>query len=205
MITDAAGDEALRKEKELQTAFAFYESAARNRDKEPAIFEGARIRYFALKNGDAWLQQEKKRVQSETLEPEIDKYRQQYEMLKSETDVQKGYTDSIATVRDKQAALKSSMSGNIDFLGNLLDEKEAKLSAYNRYIELTAPAAVQTSEQVKSEAIPLISYFSGFPASFLTVLDVILAIFILLFVALAYYKGRDTFNSIRSGGLTGLR
>jgi hypothetical protein len=196
MMNAVADDEAVRKEKELQTAFAFYESAARNKDAEPQIFEGARIRYFALKNGDAWLQQEKKRVQSEKLEPEVDKYRQQYEMLKSESGVQKGYADSIAGVRDKQAALKGRMTGDIDFLGNLLDEKEAKLSAYNRYIELTAPAAVQTSQQIRSEAIPVVSYFAGFPASFLTVLDVVLAVFIILFLALVYYKGRDTMQNI---------
>ena len=193
---DIAGNEARRKETELATAFAFYESAARNKDKEPEIFEGARIRYFALKNGDAWLQQEKKRVQSEKLEPEVDKYRQQYEMLKSETEVQKGYTDSIANIRDKQSALKEGVTSNIDFLGNLLDEKEAKLSAYNRYIELTAPAAVQTTQQIQSEAIPLVSYFAGFPASFLTVLDVLLAVIIILFLGLVYYKGRDTVGAI---------
>jgi hypothetical protein len=193
---DIAGNEARRKETELATAFAFYESAARNKDKEPEIFEGARIRYFALKNGDAWLQQEKKRVQSEKLEPEVDKYRQQYEMLKSETEVQKGYTDSIANIRDKQSALKEGVTSNIDFLGNLLDEKEAKLSAYNRYIELTAPAAVQTTQQIQSEAIPLVSYFAGFPASFLTVLDVLLAVIIILFLGLVYYKGRDTVGTI---------
>jgi hypothetical protein len=193
---DIAGNESRRKETELATAFAFYESAARNKDKEPEIFEGARIRYFALKNGDAWLQQEKKRVQSEKLEPEVDKYRQQYEMLKSETEVQKGYTDSIANIRDKQSALKEGVTSNIDFLGNLLDEKEAKLSAYNRYIELTAPAAVQTTQQIQSEAIPLVSYFAGFPASFLTVLDVLLAVIIILFLGLVYYKGRDTVGTI---------
>ena len=189
--------EAQRKEKELQTAFAFYESAARNKDAEPEIFEGARIRYFALKNGDAWLQQEKKRVQSERLEPEVDNYRRQYEMLRGEADVQKGYTDSIANIRDKQSALRGSVGGNIDFLGNLLEEKEAKLSAYNRYIELTTPSAVQT--QMQSEAIPLVAYFAGFPASFLTILDVLLVILVVLFLALTYYKGRDTIKGIFSG------
>lgn len=198
-MEDIAETEAQRKEKQLQTAYELYEAAARNRDKEPEIYEGARIRYLTLKNGDGWLQQEKKKVQAEKLEPEVDKYRQQYEMLKSEADVQKGYTDSIANIRDKQSALKGSASGTIDFLGNLLEEKEAKLSAYNRYIELTAPAPVATTQQIVSEQIPLVSYFAGFPASFLTVLDVILAIMILIVLYLAYYKGRDAINYMRFG------
>jgi len=198
MMQPIAETEDLRKEKELQTAFAFFESASRNKEKEPEIFEGARIRYLALKNGDAWLQQEKKKLQSEKLEPEVDNYRRQYEMLKGEAEVQKGYTDSIANIRDKQSALKGSVGGDIDFLGNLLEEKEAKLSAYNRYIELTAPAAVQTQLQIQGEAIPLVSYFAGFPASFLTILDVLLVILVILFLALTYYKGRDTIKGIFS-------
>jgi hypothetical protein len=91
------------------------------------------------------------------------------------------------------------VGGNIDFLGNLLEEKEAKLTAYNRYIELTTPSAVQTQMQIQSEAIPLVAYFAGFPASFLTILDVLLVILVVLFLALTYYKGRDTIKGIFSG------
>jgi hypothetical protein len=42
----------------------------------------------------------------------------------------------------------------------------------------------------------LVSYFAGFPASFLTVLDVLLAVIIILFLGLVYYKGRDTVGTI---------
>lgn len=193
-MIDAAGDETNRKEAELAKAFEFYQSAARNKDREPEIFEGARIRYFALKNGDAWLQQEKKRVQSQKIDPEVDSYRKQYEMLQAEAGIQKGYTDSVAQVRDKQSSMKNQLTNNVDFLGNLLDEKEAKLSAYNRYIEMTVPDAVNTVKEV--EAIPLVTYFAGFPASFLTVMDVVLAVLILVVLFLAYYKGRDVVRGI---------
>jgi hypothetical protein len=201
-MSDIITTEDERKKKELQAAFEFFEAAARNRYTEPEIYEGARIRYMALKEGPGWLELEKKKVQAEKLEPEIDKYRQQYDMLKSEVDVQKGYTDSIANIRIKQSALKESANGTIDFLGNLLEEKEAKLSAYNRYIELTTPAPVATTQQIASQQIPLVSYFAGFPASFLTVLDVILAIMILCVLYLAYYKGSDAIHYMRFGSTT---
>lgn len=200
---DIIKSEAERKETEIRIAQEFFEAAARNRYTEPEIYEGARIRYMALKEGPGWLEMEKKKVQAEKLEPEIDKYRQQYEMLKGEADVQKGYTDSIANIRDKQSALRESANGTIDFLGNLLEEKEAKLSAYNRYIELTTPAPVATTQQIVSEQIPLVSYFAGFPASFLTVLDVILAIVILIVLYLAYYKGSDAIHYMRFGSTLG--
>lgn len=195
-------DENDRRRKEVEKAFEFYQSALKNKDKEPEIYEGARVRYFTLTKGDGWLQQEKQKVQGEKLDPEVDKYRQQYDMLKNEIDVQKGYTDSIADIRNKQSALKTSATDNIDFLGKLLKEKEAKMSAYNRYIELTTPAPVATTQQVKSEPIPLVSYFAGFPASFMTILDVVLAILIIFFVYLAYYKGRTAFNMWRYGTST---
>jgi hypothetical protein len=126
----------------------------------------------------------------------VDSYRKQYEMLQAEVGIQKGYTDSVAQVRDKQSSMKNQLTNNVDFLGNLLDEKEAKLSAYNRYIEMTAPDAVNTVKEV--EAIPIVTYFAGFPASFLTVMDVVLAVLILVVLFLAYYKGRDVVRGIMS-------
>ena len=181
-------------EEEVAKAFKYFQDAARNKDTQPDIFEGARIRYYTLKNGDGWLQQEKQRIQTEKMKPILEEYRRQYESLENEAQVQKGYTDSIAVIRDKQSSLKSGMMGNLKFLQNLLEEKQKDLSNYNRYVEMTTPGYVEYKEQVK-QVSPLISYFAGFPSSFNIILDVFIGFLVLFALILILRKVRPSLTT----------
>ena len=181
---------------ELQRAHDFYIAAAANRDKDPDTYEGARIRYFALKNGEGWLEQEKTRIADTKLQPAIDSYRQQFKTLGSQSAVQRGLVDSIASVRDKQSALVNTTSSNFDFLDNFLREKQAKMSAYDRFVELTTPAAYihdQTTGQGSLSA-PIAGYFASFPSSFNISLNIIIAILILFILLIAISKSRTLFS-----------
>jgi hypothetical protein len=186
------------REAEIAKAFKYFQDAARNRDLQPEIFEGARIRYYSLKNGDAWLEQEKKRLQTEKLQPVIQEYKNQYDSLDSEAEVQKGYTDSIASIRDKQSALNTGISGNLTFLQNLLQDKQTKLSNYNRYVELTTPGYSEYVEEIKSSPLPIVSYFAGFPSSFNIILDVFIGFLILFALLLILRKVRPATTSFFS-------
>jgi hypothetical protein len=188
------------KEAEVAKAFRYFQDASRNRDAEPEIFEGARIRYYTLKNGEQWLEQEKKRLQSEKLEPIIQEYKNQYATLKNEAEVLQGYTDSIAQIRDKQSALKSGMSGNLKYLQNVLEDKKIQLSNYNRYVELTTPGIVQ--EIKTASPLPIISYFAGFPASFNIILDVFIGFLIIFTVLLIIRKIRGVTSMFSSTSST---
>ena len=183
------------READIAKALKYYQDAARNRDAQPEIFEGARIRYYTLKNGEAWLEQEKKRLQTEKLEPVIQEYKNQYNSLENEAEVQKGYTDSIASIRDKQSSLKTGLSGNLTFLQNLLEDKKVKLSNYNRYVELTTPGYSEYVEEVKTAHLPIISYFAGFPSSFNIILDVFIGFLILFALLLILRKVRPATSS----------
>ena len=180
---------------EMQSAFETFQRASQNRDNDPDAFQAARFRYYGLKNGPEWMDQEKKRINAEKMDPILDKYRSQYGDLDSQSEVQRGYTDSIATIRDKQSSLKEGVAGNMDFLRDLLMDKEQKVSAYNRFIDLTSPS----SEAVAAIAptSPLVAYFSSLPSSFLTGLDVVLAILILFVLVLGLSKSGGAFMSAR--------
>jgi len=123
---------------------------------------------------------------------------------RSEYSSQRGIVDSIAGVRDRQSALAGSVSNNMDFLNNLLGEKQAKMSAYDRFVELVTPAAYLQKENSGEgpAAIPLVSYFASFPSSFAIILDVTIAVFILFLLIIlmsksgAYFTG--FFNLSRS-------
>ena len=181
---------------EMQKAFETFQRASQRRDDDPEAFQAARFRYYATKNGPEWMEQEKKRINADKLDPVLNKYRSQIQDLDAQSEVQKGYTDSIATIRDKQSSLKQGIAGNVDFLKDLLMDKEQKVSVYNRFIDLTSPSSPVAASI--SSANPLASYFAVFPSSFLTVLDVVLAVIILFILILLLTKSNVAFASFRS-------
>ena len=178
---------------EIQSAFETFQRASQNRDNDPDAFQAARFRYYGLKNGPEWMEQEKRRINAQKMEPVLDKYRSQYQDLEAQGEVQKGYTDSIATIRDKQSSLKQGIMGNVDFLGNLLSDKERKISAYNRLVDLTNP---KNSPNVIPN--PIAAYFALYPPSVLIFLDILLAVMILVVVVIVVSKNSGAFSFIRS-------
>ena len=195
-------DADLNKQKELQSAYESYQRASQNADEDPDTFEQTRFRYYSLKNGDAWAAQERKVIADKKMGPILAKYKQQYTDLDNQSAVQAAYTESIAAIRDKQSSLKDSVSGNIDFLGNLLSEKLQKIGAFNRYIELTDPASAPATP-VPAVANPIVAYFAGFPSSFSTIMDVFIAILILLTLFLLLRKSGISFQGLRQSWTQG--
>lgn len=178
-------DAELKNQKELQSAYESYQRASQNAESDPDTFEQTRFRYYTLKNGEAWAAQERKVIADKKMAPILDGYRQQYTDLDNQSAVQSAYTDSIVAIRNKQSSLKDSVSGNIDFLGNLLSEKLQKIGAFNRYIELTDPTS---ATPIPAVANPIVAYFASFPSSFATMMDVFIAILILLILILVVRK-----------------
>lgn len=180
---------------EMQSAFETFQRVSQTRDEDPDAFQAARFRYYGLKNGPEWMAQETTRINAEKMDPVLNKYRAQIQDLDAQAEVQKGYTESIATIRDKQSSLKEGVSGNIDFLRDLLMDKEQKVSVYNRYVDLTSPSSATVASI--APANPLVTYFAGFPSSFLTALDVFLAVLILFVLILGISKSGPAYVSWR--------
>lgn len=165
------------------------QDAARNKDKDPETFEAARLRYNFLTKGPAWLEQEKQRLSSEKLDPILGEYRDIYSSLQNEADVQRAYTDSIETIRNKQSDLTSSAKTQTSYFQKLLDQEKQKKSAFDRFIELTSPAYAVKNEPVQDVPF-VVRYFSSFPASFRIIMDVILGVIIAIILVLAVSKVR---------------
>lgn len=180
---------------ELQTAHEYYLAALANKDSDPDTYNGARIRYMTLRNGPAWLQQEKQRVADNSIEPTVDRYRQQFSTLSSQASAQRGLVDSISTVRDGQADLIGRTSDQFQYLDKLLEEKEAKMSVYDRFVELTTPAAYlyQANTGQGPESVPFLTYFASFPSSFTTILSVVIGVLGLFLLLTVISKSRNLF------------
>ena len=189
-------DKDIEKQQELQSAYDSFQRASQNRDEDPETFEQTRFRYYGLKNGKAWMDQERKVIADKKLSPVLDGYRRQYNDLENQGAVQQGYTDSIAAIRNKQSSLKDGVSKNTDFLGNLLDDKKQKISAFNRYIELTDPITATPVAQQTDNII--VRYFAAFPSSFITILDIVIAILVILLLVLILNKSKLAYRGLMS-------
>jgi hypothetical protein len=186
-------------------AFQAFQAAASNRDKDPETFEAARTQYYFLTKGPAWLAQEKKRISSTKLDPVIAEYRDTYTILENEAEIQKGYTDTIAAVRNKQQDLTSAAGRQTSFFDKLIENEEQKKGAWDRLVELTNPSYAPEATQVSQDIPGIVQYFSRFPSSFSIILDVLLGFIVIFIVYLLIRKGRlGSFSSQRppSSGIT---
>lgn len=198
------GDVQKLQEEQLKArAFKAFQDAARNKDSDPETFEAARMRYYTLSKGPAWLTQEKQKITSEKLDPILNEYRDMYTSLSSEADVQRAYTDSIEGIRNKQAEIKSSAQQQTSYFQKLLDQEKQKKSAFDRFVELTSPAYTAKADPTQ-DAPFVVKYFAGFPSSFRIIMDVILGLFIAIILVLAVSKVRrgGIFQSFRPTQIT---
>jgi len=168
-------------------AFKSFQDASRTKDEDPAKFEAAKMRYYSLKNGPSWVEQEKKRISGTKIDPIIAQFRDMYSSLTSEQSVQKAYTDSVSTIRDQQQSLTDNAGKHVSYFGKLIDEEKQKKSAFNRLVELTSQTSPAASP-MPSNIPPIVKYFSAYPSSFSIVLDVILAVLILFILYLGLRK-----------------
>jgi len=178
-----------------QRAFKAFQDAARNKDKDPETFEAARMRYYFLTKGPAWFKQEKKKISSEKIDPVISEYRDIYTSLQAEEEIQRGYTDSIEAIKNKQEKIKDSTVKQTSFFDRLLDTQMMKKSAYDRYIELTSPSPVGVAGPTPD--VPgIVQYFASFPSTFKIILDVVLGIIILAILYLGLVKAKIGVSSL---------
>jgi hypothetical protein len=190
--------ESIEKERRIQEAYTTFERAARTRDDDPEGYEQAKFQYYSLKNGPDWAAQEKKRISDKKMDPVLTAYRKQYQDLEKEHSLRRDFTNSIATIRDKQASMKSSLQKTFSFFNGILDEKKDKMSVYDRYLELTNPDYRKLPIGSNESPDPAVAYFSKYPSSFKIVLDVFIALLILAIVILAALKGRSMYAFYQS-------
>lgn len=183
----------LQEEERKARAYKAFQDAARNKDKDPEGFEAARMRYYFLSKGPAWLEQEKNRISSNKIDPILDEYRDIFTSLSNEEQTQRAYTDSMQGIRDKQATLRSEAGKQASYFKRLAEEETMKKSAFDRFVELTSPA-YEAKVDATQEAPFVVKYFAGFPSSFNIILDVILGLFIVIILFLGISK-------IRRGGV----
>lgn len=197
--------EEMRKARALKA----FQDAARNRDSDPDEYEAAKMRYYFLTKGPEWWQQEKQKIASNKIDPVIAEYRDMYSSLENEASVQKGYTDSIELIKNKQSTIKSEAEKQTSFFDKMLDEQKQKKSAFDRYVELTSPSYAAQPTEPTQEVPFIVKYFASFPSSFNMILNILLGLFGVIILWMGLRKARvfstmswNSFRQPMSSGIT---
>ena len=123
-----------QKQKDLELLKAALDTATENQDQDPAGYEKARIAYYTLLNGQGWLNTEKQRIATDEVQPVLNKYKTQYNSLKSDKQSQSIFTNlSNALISQKD----SDKADNAFLKKQLINEKD-KLDIINRLNVLTS-------------------------------------------------------------------
>lgn len=171
-----------QKQKNVQSAFQAFQTAEANKDQDPGTYAWTRFNYMAAKNGPEWAAKEKQRILKQQVEPILKQYNQQFVSAEGEYQNQRKIVDAIEAVEQKQSNIKNSLKSQLEFIDKTVGEKKTQTDVYQRLMELggSLPESATTSK--------LVSYFSGYPQSFVTILDVIIAVLAFFILVIVYRK-----------------
>ena len=191
-----------QKQKDIQQAFNAYTAAQSNPNTDPGTVSLLRFQYLSLKNGPTWAAQEKARIAKQSVDPLLGKYRQQYQQYDGEYQSSRQLTDIVTALEQKQSNIKNTLEEQLKYIDKSMEEKQTKADVYNRSIELQNEEETQSVPQlVQSSTLdPLVRYFSEFPQSFVTILDVFIAVLIFFMLAILYRKHTYFTETLRRSG-----
>lgn len=188
-----------QKQRQLAAAQQAYQTALANKDNDPTTYQLMRYRYYSLKEGPSWAQQEKARIAQNDINPVVDKLRQTYQQVNSQFMSQRDLVDAVDTLQQQQESLRNQSEQQLKLLEGDLEEKKAKIGVYNRSVEFASerPSFLRTTT-----LDPLIRYFSDYPATFQTILDVTIGIVIFLAFILFMSRARAVAERFKFPGAT---
>lgn len=124
--------ENIDKQKKIDDAFRDLQAAENVRDKSPEAYQSARMAYYTLVKGDAWLNEEKQRIAGAEVAPEVQKYREAVSAIKTRTQEQQKTIDVVRGIKDRLISLKDDMKYSVGTFGDQLEKVKTQLNMENR-------------------------------------------------------------------------
>jgi hypothetical protein len=186
-----------QKQKDIANAFSAYQAASSNKEADPETYAWAKFQYLSTKNGPEWTAQEKQRLVKTQIDPLLKQYQQKFISVEGEYAKQRELVDVVEAVEAKQSQMKSSLQSQMSEMDAAIDEKRSKIGVWNRMIELTSGATAVGEPTTTNR---LIAYFSDYPASFSTILDVVIAVMIFFVGVIVWRKARAQTDALRRSG-----
>jgi hypothetical protein len=120
------------KSKQIQDAFVALQNAENVRDQAPSAYQVARTAYYTLVKGPQWVNEERNRVASSEVAPEIQKYREAAEAINLRKNEQQKTIDIVNGIKDKVLSLKDDFQYSVSTFSDQLEKVKMQLNMENR-------------------------------------------------------------------------
>jgi len=188
-----------QKQKDLATAFQAFQAATKNKDADPETYAWAKFQYMSLKNGPDWAAKEKQRLVKTQIDPLLTTYQQQFVAAEGEVAAQRQLVDIVEAVESKQSQMKTAFESQLKALDETVEDKRAKVGVWNRLLSFSEdPSPLASTPSATTSK--LIAYFGEYPQSFVTILDVFLAVIAFFIVSIIWRKARAQTDALRRSG-----
>ena len=120
------------KEDRVRDAFNALQSAENVRDQSPSAYQAARTAYYTLIKGANWINEERQRVASAEVSPEVQKYRDAVNAANVRTREQQKTIDVVNGIKDKVLSLKDDFKYSVNTFTDQLEKVKVQLNMENR-------------------------------------------------------------------------
>jgi nitrogen fixation/metabolism regulation signal transduction histidine kinase len=164
----------IEKTKLLQDMFKELQAKENVRDQAPEAYQKARTDYYTLLKGDAWLDEEKKRIADSEAGPKANQYKTTNDLITERINQQQQTYDIIKGVKDKMLSMK--------------DDFQYTTRTFNKQIEeLKSQINIERQKYTEEKQISF-SWLN----TLLNVLIVIVAIYAIIVVARKIYNRQQS-------------
>jgi hypothetical protein len=116
----------------INAAFVQLQSAENVRDQNPEAYQQARVSYYSLLRGSDWIETEKQRVARTEVQPEIDRYRANYNALKSRQENQQRTQDVMTAVQEGVLTMKDDFKYTTGVFKEQIDNLKNQINIERR-------------------------------------------------------------------------
>ena len=116
------------KQRQIDDAFKNLQAAENVRDQSPQAYQDARLRYYTLVNGDAWVNEEKARITNAEVIPKIAQYMSSYEDMNTRINQQQQTLDVVNNVSDKVLSMKDEFAYATNTFAKQIDQLKNQIN-----------------------------------------------------------------------------
>jgi glycerol-3-phosphate cytidylyltransferase-like family protein len=120
------------KSKQIEDAFRDMQEAENVRDTSPQAYQDARIRYYTLTKGDAWMNQERERIAATEVAPIVDQYKVTFATISKQAQDQQKTIEIMETIKNKALSLRDDIKYSADTLSKQFNKVKDQINIERR-------------------------------------------------------------------------
>lgn len=118
----------IEQSKLLQDLFKDLQAKENIRDQAPEAYQKARTDYYMLLKGDAWLEEEKKRIAESEADPKANQYKTTNDLVTERINQQQQTYDIIKGVKDKMLSMKDDFQYTTSTFNKQIEELKSQIN-----------------------------------------------------------------------------